>query len=80
MTDGYVVNNHGNRCCPLTGRCGTLSKWPKWLINSGYILTIYYGMILQVGATAHDPLLSEVFSCLVEGKKVTRKVIPSSFC
>ena len=46
-----------------------------WLYTN-YLLT---GMILQVGATAHDPLLSEVFSCLVEGKKVTRKVIPSFF-
>ena len=23
---------------PLTGGCGTPSKWPKWLVNGGYYL------------------------------------------
>ncbi len=41
----------------------------KFWLYTNYLLT---GMILQVGATADDPLLSEVFSCLGKGKKVTR--------
>ncbi len=48
-TDGYVVNNHGDRVRPLTGVMGPLINGrTSWLINGGdpnYLLT---GMILQV--------------------------------
>ena len=48
---GYVVvNNHGDRCCPLRiGLWDPLQMAVSWLINGGdpnYLLT---GMILQVG-------------------------------
>ena len=46
---GYVVNNHGDRCCPLRiGLWDPLQMAVSWLINGGdpnYLLT---GMILQV--------------------------------
>ena len=48
-TDGYVVNNHGDRFRPLRiGLFFTPSKFPKWLINGADPNHLLNGMILRV--------------------------------
>ena len=50
MTDVYVVNNHGDRFCPLTGVVGPFTNGrTSWLINGGDPNYLLPGMILQVG-------------------------------
>ena len=40
MVDGYVVNSHGDRCCPLrAGLWDPFQMAVLWLINGGVILT-----------------------------------------
>ena len=33
--DGYVVNNHGDRCCPLNWDMPLINGRTSWLINGG---------------------------------------------
>ena len=48
--DLQVVNNHGDRCCPLTGVVGPLPNGHSWLwlIHGGDPNYFVSGMILQV--------------------------------
>ena len=60
---GSVVNNHGDRCCPLRiGLLYTPSKWPNLMAYKWGLLSTYYitGMILQVGDGFNT--LSHLFS------------------
>ena len=49
-TNGYVVNNHGDRFRPLNGVMGPLiNGQTSWLINGGDPNHLLTGMILQAG-------------------------------
>ena len=51
-----MVNNHGDRCCPLNGVVGPLINGrTSWLVNGGDPNHLLSGMDLQ-GITSNDDL------------------------